>query len=141
MPDSNLPRWGRNVLRGVSTVLYALTALLGILGAVWPPIIDGNVPQVLLAASALALAVSGLVCAAATVLHRWRVEFMAVWWVGAALIAYVGIAWSQKPITPVGALFMTATLALSLALLHRGISLAIFAQRARTERARRAEAA
>ena len=141
MPDSNLPRWGRNVLRGVSTVLYALTALLGILGAVWPPIIEGNGTQVLLAASALALAASGLVCAAATVLHRWRVEFMAVWWVGAALVSYVGIAWSQKPITPVGALFMTATLALSLALLHRGISLAIFAQRTRTERARRAEAA
>lgn len=136
MPDSNLPRWGRNVLRVVSTVLYALTALLGILGAVWPPYIEGDGQQALLAASALALAVSGLVCAAATVLHRWRVEFMAVWWVGAALVAYVGIAWSQKPITPIGALFMTATLALSLALLHRGISLTIFAQRTRVERVR-----
>ena len=136
MPDSNLPRWGRNVLRVVSTVLYALTALLGILGAVWPPYIEGDGQQVLLAASAVALAVSGLVCAGATVLHRWRVEFMAVWWVGAALVAYVEIAWSQRPITPIGALFMTATLALSLALLHRGISLTIFAQRTRVERVR-----
>lgn len=141
MPDSNLPRWGRNVLRVVSTVLYALTSLLGVLGAVWPPVIDGDVPQALLAASAVALAASGLVCALATVLHRWRVEFMAVWWVGAALVAYVGIAWSQKPITPMIALFMTATLALSLALLHRGISLTIFAQRTRTERVRRVKAA
>ena len=136
MPDSNLPRWGRNVLRVVSTVLYALTALLGILGAVWPPYIEGNGQHVLLAASAVALAVSGLVCAIATALHRWRVEFMAVWWVGAALVAYVEVAWSQRPITPLGALFMTATLALSLALLHRGISLTIFAQRARVERVR-----
>ena len=136
MPDSNLPRWGRNVLRVVSTVLYALTALLGILGAVWPPYIEGNGQHVLLAASAVALAVSGLVCAIATALHRWRVEFMAVWWVGAALVAYVEVAWSQRPITPLGALFMTATLALSLALLHRGISLTIFAQRTRVERVR-----
>lgn len=139
MPDSTLPRWGRNILRVVSTTLYALTALLGALGALWPPRVIGEGPQLLLAGSAVALALSGAVCAIATILHRWRTEFIAVWWVGAALVAYVGIAWSQKPITPMIALFMTATLALSLALLHRGISLTIFAQRTRTERVRRVE--
>ena len=43
MPDSNLPRWGRTVLRVVSTILYAMTCALGIVGIVWPPAHDGAV--------------------------------------------------------------------------------------------------
>lgn len=139
MPDSNLPRWGRTVLRVVSTILYVLTCALGIVGIVWPPAYDGA--DVLLVAAATVLAVSGVLCAFATIAHRWRLELLAVWWVGAGLVAYVAVTWSQKPMTPLGALFMLATCALSLALLHRGISLTIFAQRTHVERSRRMRAA
>ena len=139
MPDSNLPRWGRTVLRVVSTILYVLTCALGIVGIVWPPAYDGA--DVLLVAAVTVLAASGALCAFATTAHRWRLELLAVWWVGAGLVAYVAVTWSQKPMTPLGALFMLATCALSLALLHRGISLTIFAQRTHVERSRRIRAA
>ena len=139
MPDSNLPRWGRTVLRAVSTIMYVLTCALGVVGIVWPPAHGGA--DVLLVAAATVLAVSGALCAFATIAHRWRLELLAVWWVGAGLVAYVAVTWSQKPMTPLGALFMLATCALSLALLHRGISLTIFAQRTHVERSRRIRAA
>ena len=139
MPDSNLPRWGRTVLRVVSTIMYVLTCALGVVGIVWPPAYGGA--DVLLVAAATVLAVSGSLCAFATIAHRWRLELLAVWWVGSGLVAYVAVAWLQKPMTPLGALFMLATCALSLALLHRGISLTIFAQRTHVERSRRMRAA
>lgn len=141
MPDSNLPRWGRTVLRVVSTILYALTCGLGVVGIVWPPVQAGAAQDVLLVSAAVVLATSGALCAFATVAHRWRLELLAVWWVGAGLVAYVAVTWSQRPMTPLGALFMLATCALSLALLHRGISLTIFAQRTHVERSRRIRAA
>ena len=143
MPDSNLPRWGRTVLRVVSTVLYAMTCALGVVGLAWPPVHPdaGAAQQALLVAAAVVLVASGAACAYATIAHRWRLELLAVWWVGAGLVAYVAGTWSQKPMTPMGALFMLATCALSLALLHRGISLTIFAQRTHVERSRRLRAA
>lgn len=136
MPDSNLPRWGRTVLRGVSTVLYALTSLLGVVGIVRPPGCPEPGQGALTVGAGVVLGIAGAVCAYATVAHRWRTELLAVWWVGSGLVAYVAVTWSQKPLTSLGVMFMIATCALSLALLHRGISLTIFAQRTRSERSR-----
>lgn len=136
MPDSNLPRWGRTVLRVVSAVLYLLTSILGVAGVLWPPAYPEPGQGVLMVGAGLVLGVAGAVCAYATVAHQWRTELLAVWWVGAGLVAYVAVAWSQRPMTPTGLMFMIATCALSLALLHRGISLTIFAQRTRSERSR-----
>lgn len=136
MPDSNLPRWGRTVLRVVSAVLYMLTSVLGVTGVLWPPAYPEPGQGVLMVGAGLVLGVAGAVCAYATVAHRWRTELLAVWWVGAGLVAYVAVAWSQRPMTRTGLMFMIATCALSLALLHRGISLTVFAQRTRSERSR-----
>lgn len=136
MPDSNLPRWGRTVLRVVSAVLYLLTSILGVTGVLWPPAYPEPGQGALMVGAGLVLGVAGAVCAYATAAHRWRTELLAVWWVGAGLVAYVAVAWSQRPMTPTGLMFMIATCGLSLALLHRGISLTIFAQRTRSERSR-----
>lgn len=135
MPDSALPRWGRNAIRALSAVSYALIAVGGLVGAVRPPVVHGDLERWLLEIAGWALTIAAVTCATAVAFHRWRVEFMAVWWVGAALVGYVGIAWSQRPITPLTAIFIALVMALSLTLLSRGISLAIFASQ--TRRARR----
>lgn len=135
MPDSNLPRWGRNAIRTLSTISYGLVAFGGLVGALRPPYVAGTFEQWLLEVSGWALVITATVCALAVAFHRWRIEFLAVWWVGAALVGYVGIAWSQRPITPLTAIFMVLVMALSLTLLSRGLSLAIF--EAQTRRARR----
>lgn len=138
MPDSMYPRWGRNALRVLGVLSYMLVALGGLLGLTWPPQVEGAMPAALLMGSAAAISVTATVCAVAVALHRWRVEFMWVWWVGAALVGYVAVAGSQRPITPLVAIFMALVSGLSLTILSRGISLAIFAvQTSQTRRHRR----
>lgn len=135
MPDSTYPRWGRNALRVLGVLSYMLVALGGLLGLTWPPRVSGALPTLLLMGSAAAIAITATICAVAVALHRWRVEFAWVFWVGAALVGYVAVAGSQRPITPLVAIFMALVSALSLTILSRGISLAIFA--AQTSQARR----
>lgn len=134
MPDRNLPRWGRNTLRIVGATSYALVAIAGVIALTWPPATapDGALPVIRTLGGACAL--SAATCFVAVANHRWRVEMVLTWWVGASLLGYVGVAFDHRPYTPLLLMFMFLTLALALTIFSRGVSLLIFEHQTRVHR-------
>jgi hypothetical protein len=127
MPDRNAPKWGRISLRVIGALSYALVALAGVTGATWPP---ENAPvgdHGLIVGIGIALTVASCICLFAVLTFRWRVELMAVWWVGLFLAGYALVALAQRPLTPLLNLMIFLDVALCLTILSRGVSLLVFA--------------
>jgi len=136
MPDRNLPRWGRGTLRVVGAVSYALVAIAGVVAFTWPPTTapEGALPIVRILGAACAL--SAALCFIAVANHRWRMEMVLTWWVGATLLGYVGVAFDHRPYSPLLLMFMFLTLSLALTIFSRGVSLLIFEHQSRVHRER-----
>lgn len=134
MPDRNLPRWGRSTLRVVGAASYALVAVAGIVAFTWPPstVPHDSLPIIHTLGGACAL--SAALCFLAVANHRWRMEMVLTWWVGATLLGYVGVAFDHRPYTPLLLMFMFLTLALALTIFSRGVSLLIFEHQTRVAR-------
>lgn len=119
-------QWARRGIRGLGIASYLLLVVAGIIGATWPPSGLVGVQHALVVGSGAICAVASATCAASLIWWRWRMEYIAVWWVGAGLVGYVGIALAQRPLTPLIQLFGAITLALSMTILARGLSLVVF---------------
>lgn len=131
MPDRNLPRWGRVTLRTVGAVAYMLVCLAGVVAFTWPPESAPEGAHIVIKALGGLCAVSAFICALAVIRFRWRIELVLTWWVGATLLGYVAVAFSQRPYTPLLSMFMCLTLALALTIFSRGVSLLVFEHQSR----------
>ena len=128
MPDRLLPLWARTLLRILRMALYSLTALAGLAAIAWPPAsITGQVGLHVAQGSGVMCLVASLVCLISQVLHRWMWEWVAVWWVGAAIAAYATTVWILAASTPERVQQASAVTALCLTLLIRGVDLHVFA--------------
>lgn len=128
MPDRGLPLWAQRTLRVLRIVLYSLTALAGLAAVVWSPVSITTAASLALTRGlgALGLAAS-LVCLLSQVLHRWIWEWVAVWWIGAAIALYAATVWSLAVGNSGRVLQAALVTAASVMLMIRGVDLAGFA--------------
>lgn len=130
MPDSNLPPRQRSLLRWVGTLCYLSIAAIGWVGSAWPASPELNPAGLdLVHAVGFFTFLVSLVLAGSVVFHRWRIEYVLVWWASAGVSAYIGIAATIRPVSHGFFLIAGFGLFACLTLISRGISLSIFASR------------
>ena len=125
---SDWPRLQRRLARSLRAVVYAFAAAAALGVLIWQPV---PIVAVIGLGGLIALgsvgALAGATALVASVTHRWRIEWVAVWFVAAAFAAYTTIDWSlvlggyhgRAP----GAAVLTA---LTAAIGARGIDLWVF---------------
>lgn len=130
MPDSNIPHKERMLLRWVGALCYAAVAVTGWVGASWPvtPELD-HTSRLVIHGVGYFTAVVGVILVFSVVLHRWRMEYILVWWASLGISAYIGIAAAVRPTTHGFVLIVALSLFACLTLISRGISLSLFAAR------------
>jgi hypothetical protein len=128
MPDRGLPQWARRTLRVLRVVLYALLALAGLAAIIWSPVTIASSAGLALTRTlgAVALAAS-LVCLVSQLLYRWIWEWLAVWWIGAAIGLYAMTVWALAVDNSGRTLQAALVSAASVMLLIRGVDLGAFA--------------
>ena len=130
MPDSNIPPKARRLLRWVGAACYGTIVMVGLVGATWPVTadLDQNLRTTIQCAGYFT-AVVGFVLVLSVIFHRWRMEYLMVWWATAGISAYVGIAAAVRP--PSHGFLLVAAFGLfaCLTLISRGVSLSIFASK------------
>lgn len=128
MPDRDWPRLQRRLARTLRAVVYLFAAAAAMGVQLWQPdtiVAAIGIPG--LRVMAIVGALSGLAALTGTLAHRWRVEWVATWFVAAAFSAYTAIDWSMvilgHPGRAPGAAVLTA---LTAAVGARGIDLWVF---------------
>lgn len=130
MPDRDLPPRARTALRALRIGLYALTALAGLAAICWPPAtITSELGIAVTRTYGSVCLVASLVCLVSQVTHRWMWEWVAVWWIGAAVAVYASTIWGLTIDNPGRIQQAAVVTALCLTLLIRGVDLAVFAHR------------
>lgn len=133
MPDRDWPPTQRRLARLLRTVAYTLAAAAGAAVLLDPPRVAEAHPAWALVLAWMATG-PGVVAATGAAIHRWKVEWVAVWFVATAYLGYgilAGVAGDEG---------LAAALQLSAVLLStRGVDLWVFSlqlSRARTARVR-----
>lgn len=130
MPDSNIPHKERILLRWVGALCYAAIAITGWVGASWPVAAElDHASRMVIHGVGYFTAVVGAILVISVVMHRWRMEYILVWWASLGISAYTGIAAAVRPTTHGFILIVVLSLFACLTLISRGISLSLFAAR------------
>jgi hypothetical protein len=134
MPELDTwPRWGRTIARAAQVAAYALLVTAGALGMTWPPgyALEGWAHALTNIGGAIT-ALAATVCLLAQLAHRWRVELVAIPWVGVGLTAYATVLLLYVGPAREWLIFTAVIGALLAGLTARGVSLLVFERRTRT---------
>lgn len=139
MPDRDIPKRWRLLLRVTRAVLYACVIGAGIGGLIWQPTtIAGTIGEPLTVWWTMLAASGGLVALTGIILDRWQVEALATWIAVGGLVGYAiavwGIVANDSPTRIAQACVVTG---LAVAVAEQGVRLAAHAAKLRALTPRR----
>lgn len=133
MPFRDLSRRAELVLRALLVTAYLAAAYAGAAALLWPPsTIEPALGMVLARVWAGLALLGGVVCAVAVLTARYRVEWVAVWYVVTGVTIYAATVWHLAATATTSRQTQAAALtALAWLLLYRGTELTARAARLR----------
>lgn len=139
MPDRDIPKKWRLLLRATRAVLYACVIAAGVGGLVWQPTtIAGTIGEPLTVWWTMLAATGGLAALVGVVTDRWQVEALATWIAVGGLVGYAiavwGIVANDSPTRIAQACVVTG---LAVAVAEQGVRLAAHAAKLRALTPRR----
>lgn len=139
MPDRDIPKKWRLLLRVTRAVLYACVIAAGVGGLVWQPTtIAGTIGEPLTVWWTMLAATGGLAALVGVVTDRWQVEALATWIAVGGLVGYAiavwGIVVNDSPTRIAQACVVTG---LAVAVAEQGVRLAAHAAKLRALTPRR----
>lgn len=139
MPDRDIPKRWRLLLRVARAVLYACVIGAGVGGLIWQPTtIAGTIGEPLTVWWTMLAATGGLAALVGVVADRWQVEALATWIAVGGLVGYAiavwGIVADNSPTRIAQACVVTG---LAVAVAEQGVRLAAHAAKLRALTPRR----